>query len=376
MIPVYEHVQRKPNVMRNRNPLKQSTSKIVKLADRIAELQGYKEWQKLIAEYQKKGVRLDPKLRPLIQNVKLKFLLIDEDIQRLLDAKHCAKDIAAIDRFDPRLLQVIYCIKIPGKNEYHAVDGQHTATTLAALVDAQLFDNETDWREVEVPVLYIETDSKAFARKAFALINGKGKKKISPWYEHRCRVMARRIDGSDEEEDIEAEEKQTICETHDCYPVDKPSAFQNLPGTFTHMEALGMNRATLEFCCKWHNQYFHYDPINGSLWFMMSDIKKEFDAAHIKITDKFLEELAGIIQGYFAGLAQYHDAVHVAHLEWSRKKYKYEVPWQDKCIAYVLIQLYKKLGGEQEVPEIMLDEFKNIMDFFAQDIKDLFVETA
>jgi hypothetical protein len=135
MIPVYEHVQRKPNVMRNRNPLKQSTSKIVKLADRIAELQGYKEWQKLIAEYQKKGVRLDPKLRPLIQNVKLKFLLIDEDIQRLLDAKHCAKDIAAIDRFDPRLLQVIYCIKIPGKNEYHAVDGQHTATTLAAMMD-------------------------------------------------------------------------------------------------------------------------------------------------------------------------------------------------------------------------------------------------
>lgn len=376
MIPAYEQVQRKPNVMRNRNPLKQSTSKIVKLADRIAELQGYKEWQKLIAEYQKKGVRLDPKLRPLIQNVKLKFLLIDEDIQRLLDAKHCAKDIAAIDRFDPRLLQVIYCIKIPDKNEYHAVDGQHTATTLAALVDAQLFDGDSDWREVEVPVLYIETDSKAFARKAFALINGKGKKKISPWYEHRCRVMARRIDDSDEEEDVEAEEKQTICETHDCYPVDKPSVFQNLPGTFTHMEALGMNRATLEFCCKWHNQYFHYDPINGSLWFMMSDIKKEFDAAHIKITDEFLEELAGIVQGYFAGLAQYHEAVHAAHLEWGRKKYKYEVPWQDKCIAYVLIQLYKKLGGEQEVPEIMLDEFKNIMDFFAQDIKDLFVETV
>lgn len=374
MLPKYEEVTRKPNVMRNRNPLKQAAAKVVKLADRIAELQSYKEWQKLVAEYRKQGVRLDPKLRPQIKMVRLGLILIDEDIQRLLDAKHCAKDIAALGKFDPRLLQVIYCIKIPKRNEYHAVDGQHTATTLAALIDAGIFEGETDWREIEVPVLYIETDSKAFARKAFALINGKGKKKISAWYDHRCRVMARRIDGSEDEEDVEAERKQAICEKHDCYPVDKPSVFQNLPGTFTHMEALALNDKTLEFCCKWHDKYFHYDPVNGSLWFMLADIKKEFDAAQIKITDEFMGELAGILQGYFAGLAPYHEAVHAAHLEWSRKKYKYEVPWQDKCIAYVLIQLYKKLGGSQEVPEIMLDEFKNIMDFFAPDIKDLFVE--
>jgi hypothetical protein len=362
--------------MRNLNPLKQSTSKVVSLGDRIKQLEDYKAWQKLIADYRKQGIKLNPKLRPMIKMVKLGRMLIDEDIQRLLDETHCTKNIAAIDRFDARLLQVVYCIKIPGKNEFHAVDGQHTAATLGGLVSAGLFEGETDWREVEVPVLYIETESKAFARKAFALINGKGKKKISAWYELRCKVMSVRIDGSDDDDDVDAEKKLLICEEYDCYPVDKPSIYMDKPGTFTHMDAFRLNDETLKFCCKWHNDYFHYDPINGSLWFMMGDIKKEFDAAHIKITDDFLKELAGIIQGYFAGLAQYHEAVHSAHLMWSRKKYKYEVPWQDKCIAYVLIQLYKKLGGEQEVPEIMIDEFKNLIDFFSEDIKNLFVETA
>ncbi len=179
MLPKYQDVIRKPNIMATRNPLKQTTAKVIPLADRIKELSTYKDWQRLIAEYRAKGIMLNPKLRPIVKMVKLGRLLIDEDIQRALDAKHCTKKIAAIQYFDPRLLQVIYCVKTPGKEEYHAVDGQHTATTVGALIEAGLFDNESDWREVEVSVLYIETTDKSFARKAFALINGKGKKKLA-----------------------------------------------------------------------------------------------------------------------------------------------------------------------------------------------------
>jgi hypothetical protein len=177
MIPAYETVVRKPNVMKNRNPLKQKTSRVIPLADRVKELQTYKGWQKLIAEYQKQGIQIDPKLRPLIKMVKLKFLFIDEDIQRALDSKHCT-NIAGIGNFNPMYLQVFYCVKVPGKEEFHSVDAQHTATLIAAMIDAGIFTGETDWQEVEMPVLYMETNNKAFARKAFALINGKGKKKI------------------------------------------------------------------------------------------------------------------------------------------------------------------------------------------------------
>lgn len=377
MIPVYEDVVRKPNIMKNLNPLRQKKSRVVSLADRVKELQTYKGWQKLIAEYRKQGIQIDPKLRPLIKMVKLKLLFIDEDIQRALDSKHCT-NIATIGNFNPMYLQVFYCVKLPGKEEYHSVDAQHTATLIAALIDAGVFIGETDWQEVEMPVLYIETTSKAFARKAFALINGKGKKKISAWYDHRTKVMSVRIDNSTDEDDLEAERKQSICEKYNCYPIDKESDFIGKPGTFTHMQAVSLDDEILEMACKFHDTYFHYDEINGSLWFMIEDLFKAFKAAKIKITDKFLGELAGILQGYFAGLAQFHDAVHHAHKQWGEHTYGYEVSWQDDAIAAVLVLLYQRLGGTQRIPKPLLDRFEKILDFVADDIKALYeeVETA
>lgn len=373
MIPKYEAVVRRPNVMKNRNPLAQTESKVVDLVDRMRELTTYKKWQKLIDEYRRQGIKIDPRLRPLVRMVPLAWIIIDEDIQRALDAKHCT-NIATLGTFNPSLLQVVYCIKIPDTDQYHAVDGQHTATLLAALIDAGVFEGEKDWRTVEVPVLYIETTSKAFARKAFALINGKGKKKISPWYEHRTRVLSRRIDGSEELEDREAEEKQTICEAHHCYPVDKESPFVGKPGTFTHMEAFNLDRNTLEICCAWHDRYFHYDEINGSLWFMIPDIVRGFKAAQIPLTDRFLGELAGILQQYFAGLAQFHEACHAAHKRWGEHVYEYEVDWEDDCIATILLMIYKRLGGRQALPRRMLDKFSKILDFMDDDIKDLWTQ--
>jgi hypothetical protein len=268
----------------------------------------------------------------------------------------------------------VYCVRKPGYEVYHAVDGQHTATTLAALVDGGVFEGETDWREIEVPVLYIETDNKAFARKAFALINGKGKKKISAYIELRTKVMARRIDGSEDDDDKDAERKQCICEKYDCYPVDEDSPHANKSaGTFTHMQAFVLSDETLEMACKFHNKYFHYDPINGSLWFMMTDIKTGFDTANIKITDKFLEELAGLLQGCFAGLAEFHEAVHRAHRLWGKKVYNIEkFPWQDDAIAVVLLHMYQRMGGTQQLPQHMLDRFEKIMDFVDDDIKALY----
>jgi len=376
MLPEYQEVVRKPNILKTRNPLKQTNSKIVSLEDRLKELNGYKDWQKLVAEYRKQNIILNPKLRPLVRMVKLGNLLIDEDIQRALDSKHCTKKIASIQYFDPRLLQVVYCVKTPGKEEYHAVDGQHTATTLAALIDAGLFDGETDWKEVEVAVLYIETTSKAFARKAFALINGKGKKKITPWYDHRTKVMSVRIDGSKDTDDIKAEIKQSICEKYNCYPIDDEGPFVGKPGTFTHMQALNLDDDILELCCKFHDDYFHYDAIDGSLWFMISDIAKSFKAAKIKITDDFLKELAGILQQYFAGLEEFHASVHKAHRLWGEHTYGYEVSWDDDSIAAVLVMMYKKLGGTQQIPQPLLDRFEKILDFIDDDIKDLYLKAA
>ena len=375
-LPVYQDVTRKPNILTQRNPLKNTTAKIISLEFRMKELQSYKEWQKLVQKYFDQGIILDPNLRPLVKMVKLGRLLIDEDIQRALDPKHCKK-IAMPGIFNPSLLQVVFCVKTPGSEEYHAVDGQHTATLLAALIDAGLFAMETDWKEVEIPVLYIETTSKAFARKAFALINGKGKKKISPYYEHRTKVMSRRIDDSDDDDDKDAERKQSICEKYNCFPIDDEGPFVGRPGTFTHMQALNLPDEIIELACKFHDKYFHYDPIDGSLWFMMADLYRAFKAAKIDITDEFLEELAGILQIYFAGLYQFHESVHSAHKRWGKHSYGYdEFPWSDDAIACVLVSLYANLGGKQKIPQMLLDRFDKIIDFVDDDIKDLYQEAA
>ena len=44
MIPAYQPVVRRPNVMQTRNPLQQSKSKIVNLQNRLHELEDYKQW--------------------------------------------------------------------------------------------------------------------------------------------------------------------------------------------------------------------------------------------------------------------------------------------------------------------------------------------
>jgi hypothetical protein len=188
--------------------------------------------------------------------------------------------------------------------------------------------------------------------------------------------MSVRIDGSTDEEDVDAERKQTICERYDCYPVDTESVFVDKPGTFTHMQALNLPDKILEVACKFHNDYFHYDAINGSLWFMIADIHRAFDAAKIAITEEFLKELAGILQGYFAGLAEFHQSVHNAHTRWGKHTYGYEVGWQDDAIAATLVMLYKKLGGRQTIPQPMLDRFDRILDFVDDDIKELYLEAA
>jgi hypothetical protein len=273
-------------------------------------------------------------------------------------------------------MQVIYCVKIPGKEEYHAVDGQHTATLVAVMVAAGLFVDASDWREVEIPVLYIETNDRSFARKAFALINGRGKKRLSPWYIHRCKVLSVRIDNSTDKDDMEAEEKQTIAEQHDCYAVEFESQFVGKPGTFTHMEAFNLSKKALKVACKFHDDYFHYDEIDGSLWFMINDIVKSYEAASIDITDDFLKELAGIIQGYFGGLKSFHEAVHKAHAKWGLNYYGFDkFPWQDDAIACVLIALYQKLGGKHPTPRFMVDRFDKILNYIDEDIKEL-IETA
>lgn len=375
-LPAYRDVRRDPNPMKVRNPLLQTVSKVVTVGARVKELTATQAWNSTIRRYHRVKKTFDPKLRPRVAMIPLSQIFIDEDIQRALNRKH-AVNIVDEDYFDPRLLQTIFCAKMPGKNEYHAVDGQHTATVIAALVESGLFDGESDWRTVTVAVAYIETDDKSFARNAFALINGRGKVRISTWAQHRTRVQSVRIDGNRLPDNVEAELKQQICERHECYPVDKDSELVGLPGTFTHMEALNLENVELELCCNWHNTYFHYQNIDGSLWFVIPQIALALQHAGERFDTALAKELAGVVQGLFGGLRNFHSSVKQAYPLWYRNKFgladHYTVNWDSNSLGTALAQLYYRLGGNRVLPRPLVERMDGLSDFFDSTITNLYV---
>jgi len=85
-IPNYEEVVRKPNKLKNLNPLKNTIATVVDIETRIKELLSYKKWTKLMESYQTSGIKFSPSLRPMIKMVKLGLLLIAEDIREAFEA--------------------------------------------------------------------------------------------------------------------------------------------------------------------------------------------------------------------------------------------------------------------------------------------------
>ena len=365
----YETIQRRPNPMVNINPLKRGTGKTVSLQDRIDSLEQAAVWKKAMKAWSTEKKMVDQKRMPKVAMVKLGQIEIDEDIQRQLDEKHCANKIADVNLFDPALLQTLQCIKT-SKGKYKSVDGQHTASTVAGLISAGYFEGVTDWREFEFPVQYIETDNLAFARRAFSILNGKGKKKQSAYQQLRNAVFIVRIDKDlSDQEDVEIEKKVSIAEIHNCFPVEVDSDLSKYPGTFSNIATFKtLSNSELEEACKWHDSYFHCDPLHVSVFFIFRDLCREFASAKLKLTPTLLEELAALIQNLFINMPQFQESVTEAHRRWTEKRYGYQANWDDDAYACALVQLYQHFGGKEKVAPTLTDRFDGLIEFFDENL--------
>ena len=378
----YEDITRKPNPMKNINPLARSSGKRVTLFDRVTQLQGANAWQKTVRRHMDAGTTFNVLDIPKIAYVKLSDVIIDEDIQRMLDEKHCANKIGG-QLFNPRYLAPMICIK-NSNGEYISIDAQHSTTTVASIIDAGLFvdaegNTVAEWREIEYPCVYVETDDLSFARKAFGILNGKGKLRQSKYNELRNAVFCVRIDkNTDDDEDVLAESKVQIAEKHNCYPVEQHSNLAKHPGTFTHISLFNLaSEAALELAFGWHNKYFHQDTVHASLFPLFRDIVRDFGSAKITVTEKLLEEMAAMVQGLFGDLEEFGVAAMQAQRKYSTERYGYEQNWSDDMYAVAFFQLYVRLGGTGNVPMPLLDKYfdpktgTNFSDFFASEILDL-----
>jgi hypothetical protein len=179
--------------MESLNPLKKGTGRTVSLQDRVDTLNKSSVWKKTVREWRSLDKQVDNLRLPKVSMEKLGLLWVAEDIQRPILVKHCAITIGSASNFDPALLQTIQCIKT-SEGKFISIDSQHTAATIAALIDAGFLTGVSDWREFEFPFQYIETDQLSYARRAFGKLNGKGKKPQSQYQQLRNSVFIVRID--------------------------------------------------------------------------------------------------------------------------------------------------------------------------------------
>lgn len=365
----YKPVQHLPNPMESLNPLKKGTGRTVSLQDRVDTLNKSSVWKKTVREWRSLDKQVDNLRLPKVSMEKLGLLWVAEDIQRPILVKHCAITIGSASNFDPALLQTIQCIKT-SEGKFISIDSQHTAATIAALIDAGFLTGVSDWREFEFPFQYIETDQLSYARRAFGKLNGKGKKPQSQYQQLRNSVFIVRIDNDrSDPKDEEIERKVLIAENHHCYPVEKDSLLNQHPGTFSNISTFThLNENEIEIACKWHNTYFHYASVHVSLFFIFRDLVREFAPAKIKITEKLLEDLAALVQDRFANLQQFQESVTEAHRRWSEQRHGYVANWNDDAYACSLLQLYIKLGGQEKVAPTLLDRFDDLIEFFDNEI--------
>ena len=358
----YNEVTRKPNPLKNFYALDKKEDTIRPLSANIEKLQGARIYKKVKKLMEDEGMQFDAKLLPQSDMIALGEFDkpgagISEMVQRQLDTAHCGKIINPAT-YNEALSQSLYAVK-KSDGSFQLIDGQHTATVISTLVKDGLMAFDGEWQDLTHPTLYIETDDLSFALKAFALINGKGKKKISAYKELENAVQVVRVCGNtDDEQDVLVEKKVSIAQNNNCFAVEQNSDLSTKAGTFTHISKfLSLNEDVIEMATKWHNNYFHYNPVNGALWFLFGDLHRGFKTAKLKITDEFLEEIAGMLQNLFSDYEEYHSEIHTAWRKFTKTKYGTEYNWNDDAIAVGLVQLYKKFGGTVDVPGYMLDEF-------------------
>lgn len=355
------------------------------VADRLDELNQNNNtgWANIIKNYQKTGTKFDLNDRPKFAWVALSKLLIDEDIQREMDIKHI-QSIAREGNFDPRRLAPIFAVKDPCHDIFHCTDGQHTVVVTAGLAQAGLWEgvDPKDWDKVLVPVFFVETDDRSFAREYFAYINGKGKKRIDAYDTHKQEVLSWRLDNNGKNPKNPAYELadkvQTLCETNNCYPLRSCDDDSGLAGAITHVSGMRQqNVDTLRFIVESHNTYWPGEVVDSGEFGFFGNLYESCEAEGIptktRSFKKFNDELNAIVKDQFVNIAGLRLASSDTFKAFSNKVYSLTRSVGDDTIELaIVLKIYEKLGGQHQVPAIARLHKQgayDIIDFLPASIK-------
>jgi hypothetical protein len=342
----------------------------ISVQDRLTELFDpvNVKWHKHLALLQKKGLKFKRGMRIKFAMVKLKDIFIDDDIQRDMDPDHIVK-IANIENFRVPFMSAIQGTKEVGKWRFHSTNAQHTVVLEAAYAFHGLWEDYTgDWKDLEVPFLYIETDDRSMARQAFRVLNGKFSKPIGPYDHHKIEVLSYRVDGNMETENKQSATLQQICEDNGFEPISEDDDDNaGHPKSITHISAMRKYKEKpqhWEFILKTHAKYWPNIKLHGmeiDLYGFMYDyfkVKMKVDVYSKKFQSEFLDSFHAIIQTLFSTPENLSSESANTFKRWYAKTWDVSVDEAEKKVEaqasfVLLMKMYRQLGGSQQLPDIV-----------------------
>jgi len=356
---------------------------VTQLVDELNDIQNA-GWHANIAHYVANNIYFDLDKKPKHDEIELRLLLSDEDIQRLLDGGHCG-NISTPGVFDERRLNPIFAVKLPGDKHYHVTDGQHTLAVIAGMARAGLLKiggkviDPKDWLSVKVDVMYVESKSLSFARKHFLYINGKGKKPIEDYDTHAVNTLCVRLDNDTDPEAIKAEELQSIAEEHNITPLSKTHPQAEEPNTVTHISGMNsMSANAWKFMCENHEKYWSSEKMDNAEFGLFGGLYDHCTSkkANINIKTKafaeFVRDFNATVKAVFVNPNGLKEAATDAYKKYSLETIKYEKS-PDKTVALsIVLKIYKMADGKHVVPGVASSHAQDghdVIDFLSDEIK-------
>ena len=356
---VWKHIPVDPNILRPQNEFQRQPGQFYEktLMDRVNELKKQTAYKTIVANLRKAG-KFDTALRPQFKWVPISQIFIDEDIQRELDIDHA---LTILKNFDPRRISPIYAVKDIGVDKFHSTDGQHNSVIQVLLAHELLWDGVNSEDELLIPVWYIETNDRSFARDLFTFVNGVGRKQVDDHVKLRTRVFKYRIDGKRDKDSELAHDLVKACEDGNCTPVRKKDKQNSgLAGAITHTSGiLERQPKTMKFIAKQHDTYWNDSKFDSCEFGFYESFYKEFildKTKGISVTDKsfkkFMDDINMVVKTIFWTHNNLKNQAEAAWSDWYRKCHgkNVDVPSPaDNMAAGIVCRIYQKLGGNHPV---------------------------
>jgi hypothetical protein len=343
------------------------------VADRLKQLYDPKnsKWHSTLAKWQedvKAGRKKKPdrNLRVRFAYVKVKDIVIDDDIQRDMDPAWVA-EIFNPKEFETEFMSAIYCMYDAETGKYISINAQHTLVLETAIADHDLWDNLDNWNgdpmELEVPVIFVNATSRNLCRKGFRVYNGSHSKSIEPYINHKMLVLIKRVDGDkSDKEAFKADAIQTINEKEGYEPISRDNkAHKKFSWAITCIDEMVNHYDRPErwrFVLRTHKRYWpniRLDTAEVDLYGFIYDYFTElkYDVYSEEFNEQFLDPCMAIIWKFFTTPGDFKlDSAGVQKRFYSAKT---GLP-EEKCktddngsVVY-LMKLYRHFGGKHELP--------------------------